>query len=237
VERPATSAIIVLCSGIWIFIQQHGISYEDVGLIYERLVGQKEYWRIFSSQLSHIDFLHLIFNLSALWSLGVAEAYGAALGMGTAYYASLHSLCCGKVDAPFPSNPAVCTHTHDTAMVRLSLSSWSRAGKQTGCGGDVRHCHPRLPPRPIPASGSRGLLLRGFWVDDHSCCQVTGWAPSCAVPGATQLVIERSSAFRGSARGCLVLFVMLLVVLVQVANPATTFLGSPFPCIWCPSAP
>jgi membrane associated rhomboid family serine protease len=86
VERPATSAIIVLCSGIWIFIQQHGISYEDVGLIYERLVGQKEYWRIFSSQLSHIDFLHLIFNLSALWSLGVAEAYGAALGMGTAYY-------------------------------------------------------------------------------------------------------------------------------------------------------
>lgn len=33
-----------------------------------------------------MDFLHLLFNGSALWSLGVVEALGPAAGYGTAYY-------------------------------------------------------------------------------------------------------------------------------------------------------
>ena len=37
-------------------------------------------------QVSHVDFLHLLFNGSALWSLGTVEALGAAAGYGTAYY-------------------------------------------------------------------------------------------------------------------------------------------------------
>ena len=37
-------------------------------------------------QFSHVDFLHLLFNGSALWSLGVVETLGDAAGFGSLYY-------------------------------------------------------------------------------------------------------------------------------------------------------
>ena len=33
-------------------------------------------WRVITAQASHIDILHLIFNCSALWSLGHLEKHG-----------------------------------------------------------------------------------------------------------------------------------------------------------------
>ncbi len=35
-----------------------------------KVVSQRELWRCAACQLSHIDLLHLLFNLSALWSIG-----------------------------------------------------------------------------------------------------------------------------------------------------------------------
>ncbi|KAJ6859974.1 hypothetical protein NC651_036333 [Populus alba x Populus x berolinensis] len=43
------------------------------------------HWRIITSAFSHISVIHLVFNMSALWSLGVVEQLGH-IGLGMAYY-------------------------------------------------------------------------------------------------------------------------------------------------------
>ncbi|GBG68958.1 hypothetical protein CBR_g3657 [Chara braunii] len=84
-EKPITSVLIAICTGVWVYIQKAGLGYGDVGISYEDVVRGKQYWRVITSSFSHISFLHLIFNMSALWSVGVVEQLGHA-GMGKIYY-------------------------------------------------------------------------------------------------------------------------------------------------------
>ncbi|KAJ3678182.1 hypothetical protein LUZ60_001985 [Juncus effusus] len=72
-EKPASSFIILLCSAIWFYIQKKSISYSDVGLSYESALEGRQYWRLITSSFSHISVIHLVFNMSALWSLGIIE--------------------------------------------------------------------------------------------------------------------------------------------------------------------
>ncbi|PPS04916.1 hypothetical protein GOBAR_AA15748 [Gossypium barbadense] len=83
-EKPATSCIIGICSGIWFYIQKKNIGYQHVGLSYETAI-EGHHWRVTSSAFSHISVLHLVFNMSALWSLGVIEQLDH-LGLGVANY-------------------------------------------------------------------------------------------------------------------------------------------------------
>ncbi len=71
-EKPATSCIIGICSAIWFYIQKKNIGYSHVGLSYETAI-EGHHWRIITSGFSHISILHLVFNMSAFWSLGVVE--------------------------------------------------------------------------------------------------------------------------------------------------------------------
>ncbi|WOL03647.1 rhomboid protein [Canna indica] len=83
-EKPATSCIIAVCSAIWFYIQKKNISYANVGLSYEK-AREGQYWRIITSAFSHISVVHLVFNMSAIWSLGVVEQLGQ-LGLGVEFY-------------------------------------------------------------------------------------------------------------------------------------------------------
>lgn len=83
-EKPATSCIIGICSAIWFYIQKKNIGYSHVGLSYETAL-EGHYWRIITSAFSHISVLHLVFNMSALWSLGVVEKLGY-MGLGMEFY-------------------------------------------------------------------------------------------------------------------------------------------------------
>jgi len=83
-EKPATSCVIGICSAIWFYIQKKNIGYSHVGLSYETSI-EGHHWRIITSAFSHISVLHLVFNMSALWSLGVVEQLGN-MGLGVAYY-------------------------------------------------------------------------------------------------------------------------------------------------------
>lgn len=84
-EKPASSCAIAVCSAIWLLIQRRNVGYSDVGLSYESVVSQGQHWRIITSAFSHISFLHLVFNMSALWSLSVVEST-KDYHLGTAYY-------------------------------------------------------------------------------------------------------------------------------------------------------
>jgi membrane associated rhomboid family serine protease len=44
-----------------------------------------QYWRIITSAFSHVSVVHLVFNMSALWSLGAVEQLGH-VGLGVEYY-------------------------------------------------------------------------------------------------------------------------------------------------------
>ncbi|XP_077225268.1 RHOMBOID-like protein 13 [Tasmannia lanceolata] len=84
VQKPATSCIIGICSAIWFYIQKKNIGYAHVGLSYETAI-EGHYWRLITSAFSHISVLHLVFNMSALWSLGVIEQLGH-VGLGVEFY-------------------------------------------------------------------------------------------------------------------------------------------------------
>ncbi|CAK0783631.1 hypothetical protein CVIRNUC_006830 [Coccomyxa viridis] len=85
-HRPATSLTCTLLGAIYLYITTKGIGYDQVGLSYEKAVGRCEIWRIITAQLSHVELLHLLFNLTALWSLGDVEAAdGFASKGGVAY--------------------------------------------------------------------------------------------------------------------------------------------------------
>ncbi|KAL0387967.1 UNVERIFIED_CONTAM: RHOMBOID-like protein 13 [Sesamum radiatum] len=83
-EKPATSCIIGICSAIWFYIQKNNIGYSHVGLSYETAV-EGHHWRIITSAFSHVSILHLVFNMSALWSLGIIEQL-RHIGLGVEYY-------------------------------------------------------------------------------------------------------------------------------------------------------
>ncbi|GJV17532.1 rhomboid-like protein 13 [Tanacetum coccineum] len=80
IEKPGTSCIIGLCTMIWFYIQKKNIGYSQVGLSYETSL-EGHHWRIITSAFSHISVVHLLFNMSALWSLASVE-----LTLGVAYY-------------------------------------------------------------------------------------------------------------------------------------------------------
>ena len=76
VERPVTSTLAAVCTGIWLWLSQKQLGYADVGLNYERFFHDQQYWRVITSQFSHVDFIHLLFNMASLWSIGFFENGG-----------------------------------------------------------------------------------------------------------------------------------------------------------------
>eukprot|EP00245_Coleochaete_scutata_P006412 TRINITY_DN20837_c0_g1_i1.p1 TRINITY_DN20837_c0_g1~~TRINITY_DN20837_c0_g1_i1.p1 ORF type:complete len:268 (+),score=22.68 TRINITY_DN20837_c0_g1_i1:371-1174(+) len=83
IQKPVTSILISICTGLWVYIQNKGVGYGDVGVSYENIVVEKQYWRVITACFSHISFLHLVFNMSSLWSLGVVEKLP---DLGSVYY-------------------------------------------------------------------------------------------------------------------------------------------------------
>ncbi|CAL1404694.1 unnamed protein product [Linum trigynum] len=83
-EKPATSCIIAFCTAIWFYLQKKNLGYSQVGSSYETAV-EGHHWRIITSAFSHISIIHLVFNMSALWSLGIVEQLDH-MGLGSLYY-------------------------------------------------------------------------------------------------------------------------------------------------------
>lgn len=61
---------------MWAWLNHRHLGYQDVGLSHDLVVHNQQFWRIVTSQLSHVDFIHLLFNMTSLWSLGGFEQGG-----------------------------------------------------------------------------------------------------------------------------------------------------------------
>ena len=86
-ERPVTSVIIATCAWVWYYLNRRGLGYEDVGVSYKKAVLERQYWRCLTASFSHVSPLHLLFNASSLWSLGVVEQMGSrGPGWGSEWY-------------------------------------------------------------------------------------------------------------------------------------------------------
>ncbi|KAH7436242.1 hypothetical protein KP509_05G009900 [Ceratopteris richardii] len=85
IEKPVSSCVIALCSAVWLYIQKKNVGYADVGMSYDLVVTERQHWRIITSAFSHISILHLVFNMNALWSLGVIEQL-KNVGLGVEFY-------------------------------------------------------------------------------------------------------------------------------------------------------
>lgn len=80
-HQPITSLLSLALIAIFAAIHQRRAGYSDAGMSYDRVLGSNEFWRCGTSQLAHVELLHLVFNLSALWSVGIAEQV-----LGQLYY-------------------------------------------------------------------------------------------------------------------------------------------------------
>ena len=67
IERPCTSLVIAVCTSLWYYLHHSGLGYDEVGMSYSKVIGQRQYWRCITATFSHVSLLHLLFNMSSLW--------------------------------------------------------------------------------------------------------------------------------------------------------------------------
>lgn len=76
--QPVTTVLAVALAALF-----PALLKRDVGLSFAAVVEHRELWRCAVAQLAHVDLIHLAFNLSALWSIGIVER---TQELGSLYY-------------------------------------------------------------------------------------------------------------------------------------------------------
>ena len=106
-KQSLTQSLIVVIVGCYILSMYVYPNLQDKLLLYGPYVKDGQYWRLFTVALLHANWLHLIFNMLALWSIGtpVENIFGkgryAIIFFGSLLTASIASAYFG------PGAPAV----------------------------------------------------------------------------------------------------------------------------------
>lgn len=73
--QPLTSLIVVLNSGLYLYLNLSRTKAESVSFNYVSVTYPKlEIWRFFSSSFAHFGLLHILFNMGTIWSYGFIES-------------------------------------------------------------------------------------------------------------------------------------------------------------------
>jgi len=73
-SSPINSLIVTINIGIFAYMWNYRIGYEQVAVSYKKCIIEKHLYRIITSTFCHASFLHVLMNMSGLWSLGAIEA-------------------------------------------------------------------------------------------------------------------------------------------------------------------
>ncbi|KAL0477959.1 hypothetical protein AKO1_005319, partial [Acrasis kona] len=77
-RHPIITSIVLVCTSIFIYVNHKNVPADDVSFNYGRIVENFEIWRMVSSTFTHYGILHIIFNMTSLWSYRMAETIGDA---------------------------------------------------------------------------------------------------------------------------------------------------------------
>lgn len=79
-HHPTNTCILLLLFYIFYLCVNNLVDHELVTISYEAIVTHNQYWRIFSSSLSHFDYLHIGFNAMTLYQIKDVElVYGSVV--------------------------------------------------------------------------------------------------------------------------------------------------------------
>lgn len=82
--RPVSALTIVGCSVWWLYSWNSHFAIERIAFSYQKVVLEKQWWRIATASYSHANFFHIVFNMTSLWSLSPLEE-----SLGVIAYASI----------------------------------------------------------------------------------------------------------------------------------------------------
>jgi len=69
--QPITMIILFIIYYYAYYIYTNNIEVSLISFSYDSIIGNGEYWRIFTSAFSHVDLLHLGFNTMTLYDIGI----------------------------------------------------------------------------------------------------------------------------------------------------------------------
>jgi len=72
-ERPITTTLILCMTIIWIILWRRKVDAQKIAFQYQKVINDFQYWRTVTGAFSHLNILHLLFNMMSLWSLGGLE--------------------------------------------------------------------------------------------------------------------------------------------------------------------
>ena len=68
-KYPISLITNVILWAFWLFLFVRNVPVEKVAFIPKSFLEKKEYWRSFTSALSHYNILHLVMNTASAWSV------------------------------------------------------------------------------------------------------------------------------------------------------------------------
>jgi membrane associated rhomboid family serine protease len=96
-KQSLTQSLIVVIVGSYLISQYVYPGLQDQFVLYGPAVKAGQYWRLFTVALLHANWIHLLFNMLALWSIGtpVEQIFGrgryATIFLGSLLTASIAS--------------------------------------------------------------------------------------------------------------------------------------------------
>ena len=68
--QPITMILLFLIYYYAYYLYTNNVDVSTIAFSYDSIIGNKEYWRVFTAAVSHVDLLHLAFNTMTLYDIG-----------------------------------------------------------------------------------------------------------------------------------------------------------------------